>query len=223
MKTNHHPQDDLLLSYGAGSLSESWSLAVASHLSGCSECRAMLEIAETVGGVLLEDIPDQQISSATLESVLAQIDQPNIEAAPENSQAHFQPSAKGGSIFPTVLQKYIGSSVENVPWKRIGVGIRQHLIETPDNDGSLRLLRVKAGKAIPNHGHRGRELTLVLSGSYHDGFSTFGAGDMQDVDEEVVHKPIVDDGPDCICLVITDAPIIFKEWMPRLLQPLLAI
>ena len=219
MKANHHPQDDLLLSYAAGSLSESWSLAVASHLSVCSACRKTLEIAETVGGVLLEDIPDQQLSSATLESVLAQIDQPDIEAVSENSQ----PSATDGSIFPTVLQKYIGSSVENIPWKTIGAGIRQHLIETPDKGGSLRLLRIKAGKSVPNHGHQGRELTLVLSGSYHDGFSTYGAGDMQDADEEIVHKPIVDDGPDCICLVITDAPIIFKEWMPRLLQPLLAI
>ena len=219
MKANHHPQDDLLLSYAAGSLSESWSLAIASHLSVCSECRKTLEIAETVGGVLLEDIPDQQLSSATLESVLAQIDQPDMEAVSENSQ----PSATDGSIFPTVLQKYIGSSVENIPWKTIGAGIRQHLIETPDEGGSLRLLRIKAGKSVPNHGHQGRELTLVLSGSYHDGFSTYGAGDMQDADEEIVHKPIVDDGPDCICLVITDAPIIFKEWMPRLLQPLLAI
>ena len=219
MKANHHPQDDLLLSYAAGSLSESWSLAIASHLSVCSECRKTLEIAETVGGVLLEDIPDQHLSSATLESVLAQIDQPDIEAVSENSQ----PSATDGSIFPTVLQKYIGSSVENIPWKTIGSGIRQHLIETPDEGGSLRLLRIKAGKSVPNHGHQGRELTLVLSGSYHDGFSSYGAGDMQDADEEIVHKPIVDDGPDCICLVITDAPIIFKEWMPRLLQPLLAI
>ena len=219
MKANHHPQDDLLLSYAAGSLSESWSLAIASHLSVCSECRKTLEIAETVGGVLLEDIPDQQLSSATLESVLAQIDQPDIEAVSENSQ----PSATDGSIFPTVLQKYIGSSVENISWKTIGAGIRQHLIETPDEGGSLRLLRIKAGKSVPNHGHQGRELTLVLSGSYHDGFSSYGAGDMQDADEEIVHKPIVDDGPDCICLVITDAPIIFKEWMPRLLQPLLAI
>jgi len=219
VKANHHPQDDLLLSYAAGSLSESWSLAIASHLSVCSECRKTLEIAETVGGVLLEDIPDQQLSSATLESVLAQIDQPDMEAVSENSQ----PSATDGSIFPTVLQKYIGSSVENIPWKTIGAGIRQHLIETPDESGSLRLLRIKAGKSVPNHGHQGRELTLVLSGSYHDGFSTYGAGDMQDADEEIVHKPIVDDGPDCICLVITDAPIIFKEWMPRLLQPLLAI
>ena len=138
MKANHHPQDDLLLSYAAGSLSESWSLAIASHLSVCSECRKTLEIAETVGGVLLEDIPDQQLSSATLESVLAQIDQPDIEAVSENSQ----PSATDGSIFPTVLQKYIGSSVENIPWKTIGSGIRQHLIETPDEGGSLRLLRV---------------------------------------------------------------------------------
>lgn len=223
MKANHHPQDDLLLSYAAGSLSESWSLAVASHLSLCSECRKTLEIAETVGGVLLEDIPNQQLTSTTLESVFARIDQPYIEVASEKSQAHLKPRVGGKSIFPTVLQRYIGDSIENVPWKSIGAGIRQHLIETPDDDGSLRLLRIKAGKAVPNHGHQGRELTLVLSGSYHDGFSTYGAGDMQDVDEEIVHKPIVDEGPDCICLVITDAPIIFKEWMPRLLQPLLAI
>ena len=223
MKANHHPQDDLLLSYAAGSLSESWSLAVASHLSLCSECRKTLELAETVGGVLLEDIPNQQLTSTTLESVFARIDQPDIEGAAENSKTRLKPSVDGGSIFPTVLQKYIGDRVENVPWKNIGSGIRQHLIETPDDDGSVRLLRIKAGKAVPNHGHQGRELTLVLSGSYHDGVSTYGAGDMQDVDEEIVHKPIVDDGPDCICLVITDAPIIFKEWMPRLLQPLLAI
>ena len=58
MKANHHPQDDLLLSYADGSLSESWSLAIASHLSVCSECRKTLEITETVGGILLEDIPD---------------------------------------------------------------------------------------------------------------------------------------------------------------------
>ena len=31
MKANHHPQDDLLLSYAAGSLSESWSLAMVGY------------------------------------------------------------------------------------------------------------------------------------------------------------------------------------------------
>ena len=210
MKANHHPQDDLLLSYAAGSLSESWSLAVASHLSLCSECRKTLELAETVGGVLLEDIPNQQLTSTTLESVFARIDQPDIDGAAENSKTRFKPSVDGVSIFPTVLQKYIGDSVENVPWKSIGSGIRQHLIETPDDDGSVRLLRIKAGKAVPNHGHQGRELTLVLSGSYHDGVSTYGAGDMQDVDEEIVHKPIVDDGPDCLCLVIPLSLSLFR-------------
>lgn len=223
MKANHHPQDDLLLSYAAGSLSESWSLAVASHLSGCSECRATLEIAETVGGVLLEDIPNQQISSSTLENVLAQIDKLDFEPISESSERKSNPSALGRSILPTVLQKYVGSTVDDVPWKSIGPGIHQYLVETGDKGGRLRLLRIQAGKSVPNHGHRGRELTLVLSGCYQDGFSTYRAGDMQDVDEEVVHKPTVEEGPDCICLVITDAPIIFKEWIPRLLQPLLAI
>ena len=40
MTTRHHIADDLLLSYAAGSLAEGWSLAVATHLALCAECRA---------------------------------------------------------------------------------------------------------------------------------------------------------------------------------------
>jgi putative transcriptional regulator len=46
---------------------------------------------------------------------------------------------------------------------------------------------------------------------------------MEDVDEELVHKPTAETATDCICLVITDAPIKFKEWVPRLLQPMIGI
>ena len=71
MNVSHHPHDDLLMSYAAGALSESWSLAVATHLSFCPECRASVQLAETVGGVLLADTPDQELSPNMLDKVLA--------------------------------------------------------------------------------------------------------------------------------------------------------
>ena len=39
MSIRHHLTDELLLAYAAGNLAESWSLAVASHLSLCPACR----------------------------------------------------------------------------------------------------------------------------------------------------------------------------------------
>jgi len=220
---NHHPHDDLLLSYAAGSLSETWSLAVASHLSFCPECRMTLDLAETVGGILLADTADEQMSLDALDHVLARIEQPSSKAVSGDTRLGLDKRATVKTTFPRVLREYVGHDADDVPWKSIGGGAYQHLIETADKSARARLLRIEAGKPVPSHGHRGRELTLVLSGSYQDELSLFSVGDMEDVDEELVHKPIADTATDCICLVITDAPVRFKEWVPRVLQPMIGI
>jgi len=223
MTVNHHPHDDLLLSYAAGSLSETWSLAVASHLSFCPECRMTLDLAETVGGILLADTADEQMSLDALDHVLARIEQPSSKAVSGDTRLGLDKRATVKTTFPRVLREYVGHDADDVPWKSIGGGAYQHLIETADKSARARLLRIEAGKPVPSHGHRGRELTLVLSGSYQDELSLFSVGDMEDVDEELVHKPIADTATDCICLVITDAPVRFKEWVPRVLQPMIGI
>jgi putative transcriptional regulator len=46
---------------------------------------------------------------------------------------------------------------------------------------------------------------------------------MEDVDAETVHKPVAGVGEDCICLAVTDAPLRFTEFLPRILQPILKI
>ena len=117
MTINHHPHDDLLLSYAAGSLSETWSLAVASHLSLCPECRRTLELAETIGGILFADMPDERMSSDALDHVLAQIDQPSGEAASANTQLALDKHAAVSTTFPRVLCEYVGHDVDDVPWR----------------------------------------------------------------------------------------------------------
>ena len=40
--------------------------------------------------------------------------------------------------------------------------------------GELRLIKVSRGYGMPEHGHSGAELTLVLRGSFHDEIGRFG-------------------------------------------------
>ena len=51
----HHIDDALLMAYSAGTLPEAFSLAIATHISMCNECRATLESFDAVGGQVMED------------------------------------------------------------------------------------------------------------------------------------------------------------------------
>ena len=223
MNVSHHPHDDLLMSYAAGALSESWSLAVATHLSFCPECRASVQLAETLGGVLLADTPDQKLSPNMLEKVFENIDSKSPETTTPGPFSAVEEYDTTKSIIPPVLRQYVNHDVDNVPWKYIGPGVYQHMLDLSDEGGIARLLRIKAEKPVPDHGHRGREVTMVLSGCYSDHISSFNAGDMQDVDEEIIHKPVVGEEEECICLVVTDAPLIFQNWLPKAFQPIMKI
>jgi putative transcriptional regulator len=76
---------------------------------------------------------------------------------------------------------------------------------------------------VPEHGHGGEEVTLILSGAYRDHMGRFGRGDVADLDEDIEHKPVAEDGEDCICLVAIERPTRFKSFAARLMQPLVGI
>ena len=107
-------------------------------------------------------------------------------------------------------------------WRMLGGGIRQQVISA-DKEGSLRLLYIPPGKAVPEHGHGGLELTLVLQGSFSDSAGRFKRGDVETAHAETDHQPVADQGQPCICLAATDAPLRFRSFLPRLLQPLFRI
>lgn len=220
----HHPGDDLVLGYAAGSLAESWSIAIAAHLTYCPICRLKVEAAENVGGSLLGGLDAEAMAPGALDLLLIQ-----IKGAEQDESEKRQASIKESSpskqlpILPSALHSYIGNDVDALPWQRLKNDVFQYLIETNDHEAKARILRIKAGRPVPSHGHRGRELTLVLSGSFEDELSKFSAGDLQDVAEETVHKPVAASGDDCICLAVKDAPLQFKELIPRILQPFLNI
>lgn len=214
----YHPKLDLLMSYAAGSSGESWGLAIATHMALCPDCRSIVSLAEEMGGSLLEDVAPEPMNSSSWEQLASQLGSPEAVqiASPETATPSAQPT------FPEPLRRYVGNDAKDIPWKRLsGVGY-QHLIPTRDL-GQARLLKILAGRTIPQHGHRGRELTLVLSGFFSDHLGEFTRGDLEDTDEDLIHQPATSAHTDCICLAVTDSPLRFTSLIPRLVQPFFRI
>ncbi len=211
----HHLTDALLMSYAAGTLDEGFSLVVATHVSLCDECRARLEAFEAVGGVMVDECDEVALADDALDATFALIDTlPAEQAAPR--------VAAKNNVFPLPLQDYVGGDLDNVRWRAVGGGVMQAVLKTK-GPGKVRLLSIPGGTAMPDHGHRGLELTMVLKGAFEDEDGYFGRGDVEVANEDLHHTPVAVAGEDCICLAATDAPLRFKGLVPRIAQPFLGI
>lgn len=213
MTIRHHLSDQLLMAYSAGQLPEAFNLVAATHLSMCDECRAALGAFDAVGGAMVEAADEAAVSDTSLETTLALI-------------AQQKPVADGRApsvgIFPAPLAGYVGGDLEAVKWRSLGMGVRQAILPT-EKGASVRLLHIPAGQAMPDHGHRGMELTLVLQGAFSDGTGRYNRGDLDVETEKTQHTPVAEAGLPCICLSATDAPLRFTGFIPRMLQPLFKI
>lgn len=223
MSISHHISDDLLMSYAAGSLAEGWSIAVATHLALCPSCRRRLAVAESVGGGLLETMEDDaSVDPSSVDQSWAEVRSLMQQQDREAPAIHKTSPGRGGGL-PEPLRSYVGGDFETLKWRPLGRGAYQIPIKTGDRETMVRLLRIPAGKPVPEHSHGGRELTLVLAGSFHDGTGLFARGDLEDADASLTHQPVATPEADCICLAVTDAPLKFRSWIMRAIQPLLGI
>lgn len=207
----HHLTDQLLIGYAAGTLPEAFNLVVATHLSMCDSCRAATQAYDAIGGAFLETDAQASMDEGALAETLALIGKSPSAAKPV-----------AASDVPSPLGAYVGGGLEDVKWRSVGMGVRQAVLST-SKSATARLLYIPAGAAVPDHGHRGTELTLVLQGAFRDATARFVAGDVEVANEDLNHTPVAEIGEDCICLAATDAPLRFNSWIPRMAQPFLRI
>lgn len=210
----HHLPKSLLMAYAAGNLPEAFNLIVATHISMCDECRAELESYDAVGGTLLDTCDAKPMGANSLIEVMARIG----DGEPAKEIRLPEPD----NDVPGPLSDYIGGAFTGVKWRALGGGVRHAVIGT-SGKATARLLHIPAGMKLPDHGHNGLEATLVLQGAFSDEDGRYGRGDIEVADEETDHTPIAEEGEDCICLAVTDAPLKFNSWIPRIAQPFLGI
>ncbi len=209
--TSHIPEP-MLVAYAAGALEHPFALVAAAHVSLCDECRTRLGAHEAVGGAVLECQVGVEVSAAMKDAILARLDEDDL---PEP-----EPVYERSGVYPGPVMQVLKGRPPR--WKSVGRGVRQSILHAGDS-GSVRLLYIPPGQAVPDHGHRGIELTLVLQGAFSDETGRFGVGDLEVADDTLEHTPVAELGPPCICLAATDAPLRFKGLIPRLLQPLFRI
>jgi len=217
----HHVSEGLLLEYAAGTLDEPSSLLVATHLALCPSCRALVRDAEAIGGALLGDEEPEAMSAASLQAVLQRTAQPAPVPAPAPAHPR-NPDLAAAANLPQPLRGYVADALAKRRWSPVAPGLRQ-LVLAESGAMTARLFYLAPGTRVPVHTHRGQELTMVLHGAYSDECGTFARGDVAELDDAVTHQPVVSQEGDCVALAVTDAPLRFRNWAVRLVQPLLGI
>jgi putative transcriptional regulator len=211
----HHPPEELLLGYASGALPEPIALAVASHAAICPETAREIRRLEGLGGALLDGIAPVEMKSGALDRALALLDSAEAQNAPPKPIA----TAATRALLPAPVWPYIKGDLANLAWRRRSADIDTAELIADSGKRSAFLLRVKAGRPVPRHTHRGLELTLVLAGAYCDAANCFERGDIQIADPTIDHQPIAAAGEECICLVALEAPIWFTGPVGRLANP----
>ena len=220
MTASHHPSDELLFDYATGALVESACIAIATHLSLCPLCRSNVSCIEEIGGNLLADVVDETISSASFDLIL---DKLGSATPDDNENLQYIDSTSSSLVIPQPLQRYLNCNAKEIPWQRLGLGASQLVVPTKSDTMTVRLLKIPAGRRVPEHTHKGVELTLVLSGSFSDTTGQYDRGDLQEADSDLQHQPRADNSEDCICLAVTEAPLQFTGLATRIIQPILGI
>jgi putative transcriptional regulator len=215
LNITHHLDDATLLAFAAGTVGEAHGILVASHLSMCPACRNSMRKAEGLGGGILESQTEQAVSDVCRAATLASLDA--VMAPKVNS--------KPKSDLPLALARVLGDvSLADIHWHKKAPGVS--VFDVPLSKGSktkLKMLKLGKGRTMPEHGHGGEELTLILKGSYHDKMGRFTPGDVADLDAEVEHQPIVDSDEDCICVIAFETRAIYKTILAKLAQPFVGI
>lgn len=222
MNVKHHPSADVLTSFAAGGLPLSHSLCVSTHLEHCSECRQTLRALEGVGGELFEDLAPKQSNQALKSRVLDAIRQnPASNATAPAAIAAKEVQAQSNGSIPKSLRQFVKQGYDSLKWRRISASMFTTELCREADGARVELLKIMPGGSVSTHTHLGDEYTVILEGSFSDEDGLYRQGDFMVRDASQQHKPVATKDKECICLIVTYAPIQFTGWFTRWLNPFL--
>lgn len=216
MTISHHPAEEYLLAYGAGTLDAGTHVAIATHLNGCHACRGFVGRMEDLGGTLLDALPGDAMGADAFDRIEALLDAPVDRAAARTAQTARRIDTPG--LPPFVRRLEAGA------WRWVAPGIRLQPLKPPaPSEARLFLLRARAGMRMLPHGHSGLELTCVLEGSFSHSGQRFAPGDFDCGNQDDDHAIAIGEEGECLCLVALTGKLQFRGLAGRVVQPFIAI
>jgi putative transcriptional regulator len=207
-----HPQSDQLVEFAAGTCHTGMSVAVSVHLHYCPQCRAALSELESTSAVLFEQqtlVPVEDSSFSTLMQRIQQEPKPEPVIKPAKAR------------FPKALATLLPESLDQLEWRQPMKNLRVSHLITDESGMIIGLHHMKAGGQVPNHYHRGDEVSVVLEGGFSDQLGSYGAGDFILRTPNDTHSPRADAHEDCLMLSVVTAPVKLTGALGWLINPFL--
>ena len=210
--------EDAITDYALGTLSPAKHVMLACQSEISEAVAERVAFQEEIAASLIEEGASESLSPLFMGNVLASL--------PPQEGSHAAASDDQDGLAPKSLRHMLGHGLKDMKWKSLIPGVAVHDImgnrKTVDGD-RLYLLKAKGGMRMPDHSHNGEEWTLILTGSYTVGEKRFTRGDMHIEGEDEIHAPHIDEGEDCICLVMTQGPLKMQGWLPKVVQKVVGI
>ncbi|WP_396588591.1 ChrR family anti-sigma-E factor [Bermanella sp. R86510] len=215
---NYHPNAELLMQFAAGQLQNALGIMVACHLQTCPNCRHQVRTFERLGGELLEDTwnavdSSMKVSDDLLDSTLSRL---------QEAEPRLPGTDKQLTGLPKPLQRFVPADFDDLPWYGFSKNIQQYDLSFGENDEYVaKFYKIKAGKELPEHTHRGNEYTMVMSGAFSDDAGSYYGGDFILADQHTKHRPKAHEDKDCICFAVMDAPLKLTGFWGAVINPFL--
>ncbi|MGU3493461.1 ChrR family anti-sigma-E factor [Xanthobacteraceae bacterium A53D] len=216
----HHPSDETLVAYAAGTLSAGPAVVAESHIGQCSICRERLAVFRAAGGAMLDGLPPTDMEMDALVRAQARIGLPR--SPPPAGETPYLPNAprrRADSVsLPATLAAYPRGR-----WMWMGPGMWSSRIIVPSQPlVAAHILRIAPGRRMPEHGHSGTEYTQVLHGAFSDGHARYGAGDFCEADADMEHQPVSDPVLGCVCVIAMEGQMRLRGFLGLIAGPFIA-
>ncbi|MFT6269752.1 MAG: putative transcriptional regulator [Alphaproteobacteria bacterium] len=214
-----HPNDSTLTSFVEGILPSTEALLVSAH---CDMCTACLDKTRTFTDSIASRVfCDGDTNTNILREYVSMFesithDRTLLDASfiSENNRSI---EVEGREfILPATLSRFADRIGE---WSCL-VG---KLWQAPVDIGGgclAQFIYMEKGGSVPEHTHRGNELTLVINGRFADGTRHYQSGDFIALNHEHTHTPCSDAYEGCLVLTILDKPLHFTSGWAKLINPL---
>jgi putative transcriptional regulator len=220
----HHPKFELIQAFVNGDLPASLSAGIAIHADMCEECQQKIaQLTEQVAeNSFEEEFLDRFIvdEDDTLESIAAINFDDMIESIVESSDI---------DLVTDKVEKTVNYNGENyvlpLALNNMKLGKHAHIgkltrtrIQLDEGEIHSSLLHIEPGGGVPEHTHKGFELTVLLDGSFHDASGEYVKGDFIMLDASHKHQPISTNG--CLCYTVANDALHFTQGINKLLNPI---
>ncbi|MEZ8500402.1 ChrR family anti-sigma-E factor [Vibrio splendidus] len=228
----HHPNAAILKDFVDGTLADSVSLIVSSHVELCEHCQQQVSmltaqaadsVFESDTSAFESDTSGLQLSDSEMDAFLSDDGEFNFDAIDQITAD----SSQAIEMTPEVQQVTVADTTFTIPralnsvarkdWMNLGKISRARL-DFDDEAHHTSLLHIDKDGQVPCHTHKGFEITLLLEGSFEDEMGVYNKGDFIWLDGDHTHQPATKEG--CVCLTVSSDALYFTKGVSQLFNPL---